>query len=52
MHKKSITKFLEKESAGGVLLVIAAVFAIILANSPLGIYYETLLDTLVRVQVG
>ncbi|MDG1439018.1 MAG: Na+/H+ antiporter NhaA, partial [Emcibacteraceae bacterium] len=52
MHKSSIDKFLEKESAGGMLLVIAALFAILLANSPFGIYYDQLLNMLVRVQVG
>jgi len=50
--KNSITKFLEKESAGGILLVIAAVFAIILSNSPFGFLYTSLLDTPVVVQVG
>lgn len=52
MHKSSISKFLEKESSGGILLVMAAFCAIIIANSPFGIYYDMLLDTLVRVQVG
>lgn len=51
-HKTSITRFLEKESAGGILLVIAALLAIILANTPLNFYYAMLLDTTVAVQVG
>ena len=50
--RTSITKFLEKESAGGILLVMAAILAIILANSPLNIYYAMLLDTPVVVQIG
>lgn len=48
----SISNFLEKESAGGILLVIAAVFAIILSNSPFGNLYISLLDTPVVVQIG
>ncbi|MBT5187562.1 MAG: Na+/H+ antiporter NhaA [Kordiimonadaceae bacterium] len=52
MYKSSITKFLEKESSGGIILVIAALCAIIIANSPFGFYYDQLLSTLVRVQVG
>lgn len=51
-HKTSITKFLEKESAGGILLAGAAILAIVCANSPLYQYYSMLLDTMVRVQVG
>ncbi len=51
-RKSSITKFLEQESAGGILLVIAALFAIALANTPFNTYYAMLLDTTVAVQVG
>ena len=51
-RKSSITKFLEQESAGGILLVIAALLAIGLANTPLNQYYAMLLDTTVAVQVG
>ena len=50
--KNSITNFLEKESAGGILLVIAAVCAVVLSNSPIGYLYTLLLDTPVVVQVG
>lgn len=48
----SIAKFLQKESSGGILLVIAAFLAIILANTPFSIYYNMLLDTPVIVQIG
>lgn len=51
-HKSSIARFLEQESAGGILLGIAALLAIILANTPLNTYYAMLLDTKVVVQVG
>ena len=39
-------------AAGGVLLVVASLIAIILANSPLRLYYDLLVDTPVSVQVG
>lgn len=52
VHKTSIARFLEQESAGGILLVIAAILAVILANTPFDIYYAMLLDTTVAVQVG
>lgn len=47
-----ITKFLRLESAGGILLMIAATAAIILANTPLDHYYQLWLSTPVAVQVG
>jgi len=51
-NNSSISKFLQKESSGGILLVGAAIFAIILANSPLNQYYSLLLDTPVLIQIG
>lgn len=47
-----ISDFLRQETAGGVMLMGAAVFAIILANSPLDVYYDLLVDTPVVVAVG
>jgi NhaA family Na+:H+ antiporter len=47
-----ITEFLRSESAGGVLLMGAAVLAIVLANSPLAHYYDLLIDVPVIVKVG
>lgn len=47
-----IGRFLQQESAGGILLVAAAVIAILLANSPLDRYYTLLLDTPVVLAVG
>jgi NhaA family Na+:H+ antiporter len=40
------------ESAGGILLLLAAVVALVVANSPLAGFYSELLDTTVAVQVG
>lgn len=43
MVTQSIRKFLQKETASGILLVAAAVLALICANSPLAPYYDKLL---------
>ncbi len=45
-------KFLKQESAGGIVLVFAAVLAMVIANSPLYSYYALLLDTPVIIIVG
>lgn len=50
--ENSITRFLRLESAGGIILMLAAVLAIIAANTPLLQYYELLLSTPVEVRVG
>ncbi|GAC16183.1 Na+/H+ antiporter NhaA [Aliiglaciecola lipolytica] len=44
--------FLKKESAGGILLMFAAVLALIVANSPLSLFYDLLIDMPVVIQVG
>jgi NhaA family Na+:H+ antiporter len=52
-HKESfIVRFLKLESAGGILLMIAAAMAIVLANTPLNRYYALLIDTPVEIRVG
>jgi len=52
-HQESaITSFLKLESAGGILLFLSAVLAILLANSSLEPYYQQLLSTPVEVRVG
>ena len=48
----AIRDFLKLESAGGVLLLAAATVAMVVANTPLLVYYDGLLDTTVAVQVG
>jgi len=40
------------ESAGGILLLVAAIVAMVVANSPLAVFYDSFLDTVVAVQVG
>ncbi len=48
----AIAEFIKLESAGGVLLLAAAVLAMIVANSPLAGVYGALLDTPVAIKVG
>lgn len=47
-----VRHFLRLESASGILLVIAAIVALLLANSPLAHWYDALLGTPVAIQVG
>jgi NhaA family Na+:H+ antiporter len=47
-----ISRFFKMESAGGILLMIAAVLAVIVANTPLVRYYNLLLDTPVEVRIA
>ncbi len=51
-YHKSLNSFLEKESASGILLMIAAILAIIIANSPLNSFYHALLEIPVELRVG
>ncbi|KAA3661676.1 MAG: Na+/H+ antiporter NhaA, partial [Calditrichaeota bacterium] len=51
-HPSLIGKFLKMESSGGILLMVAAVFAMIIANSPLASLYQLFLDTPVHIRVG
>jgi NhaA family Na+:H+ antiporter len=48
----TVRAFLRMEAAGGILLVAAAVLAIVLANSPAGPLYTTLLEAPVAIQAG
>ena len=48
----TLRSFMQLESAGGILLLAAAVFAMLIANSPLSSVYDGLLGTTVAVQVG
>ena len=50
--ESSISRFFKLESAGGILLMAAAVIAIVIANTPLHTYYDLLLNTPVEVRVG
>lgn len=48
----SLNDFLELESSSGILLVIAAILAMIVANSPLAPLYDSLIELPVGVRVG
>lgn len=57
MEKKStsnssLAELLKGESTGGILLVICAIIAIIIANSPLVHLYDAVIATKVNVSVG
>jgi len=47
-----ISSFLRLESAGGILLMAAAVLAMVCANTGLAAYYQLLLDVPVELRVG
>jgi NhaA family Na+:H+ antiporter len=47
-----ITDFFKLESAGGILLFLSALLAIIVANTDLEVYYKMLLSTPVELRVG
>ncbi len=47
-----IDEFLKLEAAGGIILMIAALSALVLANTPLSVYYDLLLSTPVAMQIG
>ena len=47
-----IKEFLQKESSGGLLLIVASIFALAIVNSPIDFIYDALLDTPVSIQVG
>lgn len=47
-----INRFLKLESSGGIILMIVAILAMVLANSPLSHLYDYLLDTPVEVRIG
>ena len=48
----ALRKFLKLEAASGMILVAAAIFAMIVANSPLSSYYSLLINIPVQVSVG
>lgn len=52
MAIKRIKQFFEFEAAGGIILALAALAAMIIANSPLQHWYEQLIHAPVVVQIG
>lgn len=51
-RKSFIAEFMAMESAGGLILMFAAVLAVICANTPLKAYYGLLLDIPVEIRIG
>jgi len=49
---QALREFLKLESAGGILLLIAAALALIVSNSPLSDYYEALLELHLGPTIG
>jgi NhaA family Na+:H+ antiporter len=47
-----IRGFIRLESFGGILLFMAAILAMVVANFPLAFLYDALLDTTVAIQIG
>ena len=50
--KSRLQQFMELEAAGGIALGIAALVALLCANSPLGPLYTRLLEVPLSIQVG
>lgn len=50
--ESALTDFFKLESAGGIILIVSALLAIILANTPLQSYYALLIDTPVEIRIG
>lgn len=48
----ALRNFIQLESASGILLLITALTALAIANSPMAIWYDALIETTVAVQVG
>ncbi len=47
-----LSGFFKLESAGGIILILAAALAVIFANTPLQSYYTLLLDTPIEIRIG
>ena len=47
-----IASFFKLETSGGILLMIAAVLAVLMANTPLNAYYTLLISTPVEIRIG
>ena len=48
----SVARFLKLETSGGIILMVAALAALVLANTPLTSYYALLIDTPVEIRIG
>ncbi len=48
----SISSFFKRESSGGIILMLSALFALIIANTPFRAYYDLFLDTPLEIRIG
>ncbi|MBC8425886.1 Na+/H+ antiporter NhaA [bacterium] len=49
---KPLQEFLRLEAAGGLILMMVTVLALVVANSPLAVHYKALLDLPLEVRIG
>lgn len=47
-----ISEFMKSESAAGILLMATAAFAMVIANTPLNVYYDLFISTPVHIKIG
>ncbi len=52
MISRLFNEFLKMESAGGIVLIIAAIIALVMINSPMAGLYNSLLSTPVEIRIG
>lgn len=52
MPIKAIREFIKLESSSGIVLLVAAILALIVDNSPFSHFYESFIDTTVTIQFG
>jgi NhaA family Na+:H+ antiporter len=48
----SLSEFIRSESAGGILLMVTAALAMIIANTPLSTFYDLIINTPVHIRIG
>ncbi len=52
VQDKLLKSFYESESVGGILLIFSAFFAMLIANSPLNVYYQELIKLPIEIHIG
>jgi len=50
-HFQAFKRFLKLESSGGILLIVAAVFAMLLKNSPIAEWYDGILNLPIQIRI-
>ena len=52
IDRQAFKSFYQSESSGGIFLILSAFFAMIIANSPLNIYYKELINLPIEIRIG